>query len=339
LKVIVARTDGIGDLLSATALIRELRRAGHAVDVLASEYAALVLLNNPDVHKVIRVRKDGSRDELRKEIEAGSYDVSICVFPDPLVASVLRKAGVPRRIGTVRRWHSLLNFNRPVFISRKRSVKHESEYNLDLARGLIGDPEPVRPYMYLSPAERAAAETLQARLGLEPGFVVLHPGSKGSAWNPDPRSYARLCEAIRSTTGRHVYVSGAESDRPAVEALLAACPPARGLVKTDFRLGLRELAGLVSRASCVLSGSTGPMHIAAALGVPTVSFFPPDVVRAMSETRWGPRGNAHAVVKPRPPYGDPQAAMNAITVEEVLASLSEVLRAEGSGSVPRARST
>lgn len=319
MKVIAARTDGIGDLLSATALFHELKRAGHEVTALVSPYAAPVLDNNPDVSEVIEYTKNNTQALLQRVRQLG-FDASVCIYPDPAVASIFRKAGIKKRFGTAYRWHSLFNFNRPVFVHRKKSVKHESEYNLDMAGELISSPLPVRPYMFLSEEETVMAGNLRKKYALDNGFIIVHPGSKGSAWNPLPESYASYCDAITSDGRRQVFLSGAASDIPVVEAVFGKCRNTHRIIKTRFDMNIRELAALISVSSCLVSGSTGPMHIACALNVPTVTFFPPDSIPQMSVTRWGPKGNKNAVIKP-PDKGD----MNMIKSGEVLNRIKEVL--------------
>ncbi len=325
MKIIAARTDGIGDLLCSTALFNELKRAGHYVGALVSDYAAPVVMENPDIDKLIIYQPENPEKTL-EEIKREGFDASICVYPDFKVASLLKKSGIKERYGTLLRWHSLFNFNRPVLISRKKSVMHEAEYNLKLAKRMIKEPYTVRYYMYLTADEKRKGFEIKAKIGLEDNFVIVHPGSKGSSWNPSAKNYALYCDAIAFASKRQVLIAGSESEKALVYEVFNYCVMKQRIMKLELKLNIREYASLIAVSSCFVSGSTGPMHIAAALSVPTLSFFPPDSIPQISEKRWGPLGNAHAVIKAKDGLKDPQEAINSIKAGEVLLKLTEVLR-------------
>jgi ADP-heptose:LPS heptosyltransferase len=88
-------------------------------------------------------------------------------------------------------------------------------------------------------------------------------------------------------------------------------------------LTLRELASLIFQSKVVVSNSTGPLHMAVALGVPTVSFYP-QVPRVTSAKRWGPFGNQeiNRVLSP----SNPDSPMSSILVEAALEAVMEILR-------------
>ena len=92
-------------------------------------------------------------------------------------------------------------------------------------------------------------------------------------------------------------------------------------------LGLRSFAAALGLGALFVSGSTGPMHLAAALGTPTLSLFPSQ--RAMSPLRWGPRGNRHGALSPaglgwRSPRG--MSTVDHISVDEAVNAAAFLLR-------------
>jgi heptosyltransferase III len=119
-------------------------------------------------------------------------------------------------------------------------------------------------------------------------LVVVHPGMGGSALNWPENHYVDLVRAMVSD-GRNVVVTGGKDE----EALLRRIETALGALKDKaiFYGGanagpIDELAGLFSWASLVVAPSTGPLHLAVALGKPVVCFYPP--IRVQSAIRWGP---------------------------------------------------
>ncbi len=88
---------------------------------------------------------------------------------------------------------------------------------------------------------------------------------------------------------------------------------------------LREFAAVIEASCLVVSGSTGPMHLAAAMGVKTLSFFPPDEVAAMRAKRWGPLGNISEIIKPAIVNKKPQEAMDTIPTEFITDKIRQLM--------------
>lgn len=154
------------------------------------------------------------------------------------------------------------------------------------------------------------------------GAVVVHPGASTPARRWPPQRFAAVArELVRS--GRRVVVTGSANER----ALALEVGERAGLAERDVvagRIGIAELAAVVAHAACVVSGDTGVAHLASAFATPSVVLFgrtPP--------SEWGPpRRSEHvALWHPRVDVrrastGHPDAALLAITVDEVLHALA-----------------
>jgi ADP-heptose:LPS heptosyltransferase len=98
---------------------------------------------------------------------------------------------------------------------------------------------------------------------------------------------------------------------------------------------ITTLKGIISAADLVVSGSTGPIHIAAAVGTFAVGIYPPE--SALSATRWGPRGSANKLFVP-PVHalrGNMQQAMDLIDLDEVCGFIEGRLSADNKSNVGR----
>jgi heptosyltransferase-3 len=111
-------------------------------------------------------------------------------------------------------------------------------------------------------------------------YLVVHPGASVPARAPGPEQAAELVRAL-SDKGWNVVVTGGPGETGLTAAVAGSCA-----VDLGGRTGLAELAGVLERASCLVSGNTGPAHLAAAVGTPVVSLFAPVVSAAM----WAPWG-------------------------------------------------
>jgi len=328
-RILICRTDRIGDLILTIPLIEtmKLRCPECGFDILASEYAAPILENNPCINNIIPVeigRLKGDRNyfkSLMLTLKENNYRAALAVYPDRAVARLLYKAGVINRIGTARRFHSIL-FNRHLFHSRKKSERHESEYNLDFLK-FFKEGESVRiPSVYLKESELEEARRLLESIDLKEPFIVIHPGSKGSAPAWPTGHFAGLYENL-TENGLNVILTGSLNEVDVIQYM-------EKRIKAKIRnivgkTGLRTLAAVLSLAGLVVANSTGPLHIAAASGTSVIGFYPND--RVMSPKRWGPLGEGHTVFTP-----EPGAGMDSIPVADVADAVMSRMDKAGASS-------
>lgn len=319
-KILVSRTDGIGDLLLTTPLIKALKesRGNPYVSVLASRYASAALQNNPSVDEVI-VYEKGNEKSIIKKLKLGNFDCAVAAYARPEIAWLLFAAGIKERYGTANRWYSPVLFNRRVNVSRKKSEKHEADYNLMLAYDICGEVAADREYMYLSEVELRQGREYRIKKGLPEKFVIVHPGSKGSAWNISEKKYAELIDELCKLNTWGLLITGGPAERDKLSRIKSMVKNTGGCAGfMEEELDFRTFAGVIAASSCVISSSTGPMHMAAALGVNTLSFFPPDAVAAMASRRWKPLGNKSDIIKPSVQRKSAEESMDTIGVNEVI---------------------
>src|SRR5574341_317059 len=182
-KVLVIRTDRIGDLVLTTPLFQVLKQnyPRLKLSALVSDYAQPILELNPYLDEVITY-STADRNTLLKTLQAKHFDLAILVYPRFRLVWLAYRAGIPVRIGTAYRWYSFL-FTHKIRQHRKRVDKHELEYNLELLTPLGLKVQGILPSIFLSKSELQAAEQLLQRHGLRPEDlkVVIHPGGGRSS--------------------------------------------------------------------------------------------------------------------------------------------------------------
>jgi ADP-heptose:LPS heptosyltransferase len=295
MNILLVRPDGIGDEILSLPVATELRRAmpGARVTFLSSVYAAPVLAHHPDLDEVLTVT---GQEPLGALIQLYRRDVDAALFLKPfrrhMTAAWL--ARVPLRIGTGYRWYSLL-LNRRVYEHRSDFSRHESAYNCGLLRGLgLALGEVSRPRLVVTAEEQDWARKFLGATSAR--RVLVHPGGFSSrAWKP---AHFRDLVVSLARDGHEVLLTGsaAERDKLQSDAPIRGWP--EGIRDLTGQLTLRQLMAVIAESHAVVSMSTGPMHIAAALGVPTISIFDPR--RSQSPTRWRPTG-AGVVLHPKVP--------------------------------------
>lgn len=327
MNILLVRPDGIGDEILSLPVASALRRLRPDVRVsfLSSAYAAPVLEGHPDLEAVLTLTGKESFQELVSLFKRG-FDAAVFLKPFRRLMAAAFLARVPLRVATGYRWYSLLA-NRRVFEHRSDFARHESQYNLGLLRGLGLEPgHPLRPRLAVSDAERQEAGLrLQA---LPPSRVLVHPGGFSSRqWKL--RHYGDLARGL-AERGLGVVLTGSAAEGDRFREASGSQGASGPLLDLMGKLTLRQLMAVIASVRAVVSGSTGPAHMAAALGVPTVSLFDPR--RNQLPVRWQPLGEG-VVLRPDVPtcercvyeacpYWD---CLDRITVEQVVERLTQVM--------------
>ena len=295
MNVLLVRPDGIGDQIVCLPVAAALRRLvpGVKVAFLSSAYAAPIFDHHPDVDRIVPITGNESFRESIRLFRSG-FDAAVFLKPFKSLMLAAWIARVPLRIATGYRWYSVLA-NRRVYQHRRDFSKHETEYNLGLLSGLGLKPgSPVRPKLVVTTSERQAAEARMSRLSAK--RVILHPGGFAARrWRGE--HYWRLAHRL-VYAGFGVVLTGTAPERERFyrESIAPGVMP--GMLDVMGELNVRELMAVIGSSHVVVSGATGPAHLAAALGVPTVSLFDPR--RNNLPLRWQPMGKG-VVLRPNVP--------------------------------------
>jgi len=302
-RILVSRSDRLGDLILALPFVETLkvRYPECRIDVLASLYASPILENNKRIDGIVRVQNDQLvasrhyRKELEQKIRKAGYSVVVALYPERHICRMFHQLRISHRIGTAGRFHSVF-FNHRLMHSRKANKKHEHEYNQDFLKYFKDGPTVTTPSVHPTEKELGHARRLLTKLGLNGNFAVVHPGSGGSA---DRWPMERFIEFYRDLEqlGIPAVITGSEEEgrqiRAATERMGIQVREMTG--ETD----LRTLAAVLSQASLVVANSTGPLHLAVAVGTHVVGLYPRRKI--MSPVRWGPVGEGHQVIQPLDP--------------------------------------
>ncbi|MCX7699045.1 MAG: hypothetical protein N2114_06230, partial [Candidatus Goldbacteria bacterium] len=191
------------------------------------------------------------------------------------------------------RWYSFL-FNRRVKIHRRYNQMHEADYNLKLAEDIIGVKKVERLFFYLTNEEMNSAKKYLKAKGLSPDYFIVYPGGAGSAKNLSLENYAFLIDIIKEKFSEiDILIASGKNEQNKVLCLYDKVKNKKNIFVMDENLTIRELAAVINNCKIFISGSTGPMHIAAALNVKTLTFFPE---KGVSPVRWGPIGNISEII-------------------------------------------
>ena len=310
-RVLVTKLRHHGDVLLTSPVYATLGRAApHAeIDALVYRETAPLLANHPAIARIHTIdrawKRQGPRVQIAAEaslvraLHARHYDLLIHLTEHPrgaTLAHLLRPRYAVTRERPRDEWFWRARFTHFYRLPRM-TPRHAVEANLDALRRIGVYPEPADKKLVLVPGDAANAriDTLARERGIAAGFVHAHPGSRWMFKCAPPEQTAALFERIVAG-GHSIVVTGAPDarERDLVTQIVAqmAVPARARVVDLTGELSLPELAALTARARAFVGVDSAPMHIAAAMGTPTLALFGPS-----GEDEWGPwRVRARVVV-------------------------------------------
>jgi ADP-heptose:LPS heptosyltransferase len=296
-RILVIRNDKLGDFMLAWPAFSLLKRQypdAH-ITALVPAYTRPMAELCPWIDAVMIDDQRGPvlADAIRlsRLIRTGRFDVSISLFSELRTALALWLTRVPVRVGPATKLAQLF-LNRRLRQKRSQSAKPEFAYNTDLVRHFITlqgdqplDPQPP-PLLQFNPSEIAAlkqAYQQQHNIADDLRHVFIHAGSGGSAINLSLQQFAELAGRINEAGRFHFVLTAGPDELETAKALSELISPISHSVYHSTQ-GLVAFSKFIATCDLFISGSTGPLHVAGALNVPTAAFYP--ARRSATPLRW-----------------------------------------------------
>jgi heptosyltransferase-2 len=301
-NILIRATNWIGDAVMSLPALRAVRvRFPEArISVLARPWVLDLYSREHFADQIVpyTCRNLSDKFSLARTLRSQRFDCAI-LFQNALEAAALAfAAGIPERIGYARDHRSLL-LTRAIAVPKPREVpRHERFYYLELLRraGLIDTlPSADEPIRLEGAAEaRQEGALLLAEAGLACPVIGMSPGAAfGGAKQWLPERFAEAAVEVADAGGRAVAIFGSPAEHDLCEQVREQVA-GRGIRSHNFA-GETSLARFISMAAACdvfLTNDSGPMHIASALGVPTVAVF-----GATDHTATGPTGPLARVIR------------------------------------------
>lgn len=338
-RILVARTDRIGDVLLSTPVLQALRQAyPHAyIAAMVSAGCREIVEGNPFIDDVLVYDKDTIHKgwvaswRFARMLQKKKFDVALALHPTNRVHMVLFGAGIPRRIGYDRKSGFLLTDR--LKHTKQEGVKHEAAYNMDLLAPLgITVQDPVL-YMPKNDDADRYINVLLEEAGIKPHdtIIALHPGASCPSKIWPLQRFAEVADALHKQYGWHVVLVAGSCN--AAHAAVVAQAMKSPVINLAGRTTILQLGSLLSRAAIFVSNDSGPVHVAAAVGTPVVSIFGRSQA-GLSPRRWGPLSRKGRIL--HKPVGcidclahnckKQFACLSAITVDDVVQTVASVLK-------------
>lgn len=296
-KILIARNDKLGDFTLSLPVFALLKAAlpDSTLTALVPEYTRPIAEMCPAIDNIIvdpgPDAGPAAQHALLDSVRAARFDAVLALFSTTRIGLLAWRACIPARYAPATKLAQVF-YNHRLRQRRSRSLKPESEYNLDLARARLADrhvtipPTPAPPYLHIDGAEVARLRAQLCRqhaLSPDARLVFMHPGHGGSANNLSGQQFAELANRIQYPGPLAIVVSAGPGEVTQAHAVADAITAHTACVY-ESNQGLRRFVEHIAFADLFISGSTGPLHVAGAMNRPTCGFYTKR--RSATHLRW-----------------------------------------------------
>ena len=280
-NLLIRGTNWIGDAVMTLPAISAVRQTfpGARITILVKPWVAELFHLCPDVDEVMIFQSPGPHDgvagkwRLAGELRKKNFDTAILLQNAIEAAIIALMAGIPVRAG----------YNSDVMgpllshsVRRTRAVReiHQTGYYLEMVRALGCETSDAKVHLDAGRESGPLAESLIGRFGLDKGRLLIGM-APGAAYGPAkkwfPERFAAVSDRLADALPVQTVLFGSAGDRESTDAVRrSATFP---ILDLAGQTSLKEAMALMSRCRVFVSNDSGLMHVAAALGVPTVAIF------------------------------------------------------------------
>jgi heptosyltransferase-3 len=345
-RALVVKLRHHGDVLLASSVLGALKAQAPRleIDALVYDDTAPMLEGHPALarlHTVGRrwrglgpVARAAAEWRLFAELRSRRYDLIVHLSEQPRGAWLARTLGArygvaPRQPARGAWWARSFSHLYPLVQNGRR---HQVELNLDALRRIGAQPSVEQrrvAFVPGEPAERRVAALL-AEHGVAPGtFIHVHPASRWRFKCWPAAKNAELIDRLAQAGRRAILTAAPDADELALVEDIVRRASSRP-VNLAGQVSIKELGALSACARLFVGVDSMPMHLASAMGVPTVALFGPS-----GDIEWGPWNVAHRVVTSNHPCrpcgydgcggGKLSECLTTVSVDQVFAAAQELL--------------
>jgi heptosyltransferase II len=302
-KILLARTDRLGDLVLTTPAIKAIRKAypDAYIAMVVRPYAYLVVKDNPYLDEVILYDKYGEHRSFIATIRFGMYirrrgfDRAVIFHPTNRMHIIAYIANIPRRIGYDNKLKFLLTDK--IKNTKHEGAKHEKDYTLDTLKPLgieIAENELLVPVDDIS---KKQAEDILARHGFKKSdkIIAIHPGASCASKIWPSERFAKLSDLLITRHNVKIIILGGNDKRDMLCVDVLKKFMQNKAIFLNGILDITQLAAVLQKAVVFISNDSGPVHVATAIGTPVVDIFG-RAQPGLSPSRWGPLGLKDIVI-------------------------------------------
>ncbi len=286
-SVLISRIDSVGDVVLSLPVAGMLKKKfpGIKIGLLAAQYTKAIADSCEHIDEFIDIDHFFKNEVL---INGFPPDAILHLVTNPLVANRAKELKIPLRIGTMSRLHHWFNCNKLIWLSRRSSGMHEARSNLKILKPFgINKAFSFNEISLLYGLTRleVLSEEFRNLLDKNKFNIILHPKSRGNAREWPAGHFIELINSLEPERYK-VFLSGVESEKKDLQQIEDAV--INPVINLAGRISLAQFIPFIAAADGLVSNSTGPLHIAAALGKNTLGIY--SSLTHMNPVRWAPIG-------------------------------------------------
>lgn len=296
-NILVIRNDKLGDFMLTWPALSLLKKQypDSKITVLVPPYTEPMAKLCPWIDNVLLDDQHKSLFSdvltLTHKIRKNNFDISISLFTETRTAAATFLSRIPCRIAPATKLAQFFS-NKRLRQRRSESSKPEYKYNTDLVKFFVklqgGTPiQPQQPpYLRFDAAttQNMRSQYIQERnISTDSRLIIVHPGTGGSALNFSVEQYSELIKCIAEQIDAYFIITAGPGEDEIVEDLSSLLPEVDHNVYISTQ-GLVSFSQFIAMCDLFISGSTGTLHIAGALDIPTAAFYP--ARKSATPLRW-----------------------------------------------------
>jgi len=325
-KILICRTDKLGDFVLSLPSFILLKKAlpNTKLIALTQEYTKPIAELCDSIDEIITIPKSSSKLmtilNTVKVLKQHNIDTSISLFTTSTVAISLLLSSISYRFAPATKIDQIF-YNFKLRQSRSKSLKPEFEYNIDLIKYYLDSINVKcnrkfnRPVLKFDKEELIKTKKLfcsKYNISTSEVLIFIHVGSGGSANNLSTEQFALLINKLATTIHAVFVLCEGPEDSDNVTKTIKSLKSVN-YIQYISNNGLLEFTKNIAIANFFISGSTGPLHIAGALDIPTAGFYPNR--RSATLTRWKTINSENNLIGFSPP--DNTDDMSTIDIEYI----------------------
>jgi len=271
-KILCIKPRGIGDIVLSTIILGSLAAyyVNAKIDYLTEPFAASSVEDNPLINKVLTMGKTEFPLWVAMRVRKGKYDLLLDLWSNPRTAQIAFLSGIKYRVGFSYRGRKYA-YN--ILATSERGAGHSAEHNLEILKPLNIPVISLKIHFHIPEKDSRFAQKFFSNNYTDGTFVTgIIPSGGWASKRCDASKWVEICQSIRNMYNTEFLILWGPGDENDAEYIISNLGGHAMLApKTD----LKQMAGLINKCGLILANDSGPMHIAAALGKPTLGIFGP----------------------------------------------------------------
>lgn len=271
-KILIIKPRGIGDVILSTIVLKNIKSELKDCEIhyLTENFASSVLENNPYISKIFTFKKSFFENlqlifSLRKE----NYDVIFDFYSNPRTAQFTFLIKAKLKVGYNKRGR---NYAYDLKITLNNPNLHSALAHLEFLSAIGINSTSQEIVYFITKEEKIYADDFFQKNQLNENCIAIIPGGGWSSKRCEPEKFAEICREINKLWNFKFLILYGKEDFEDAKKIFELTSDVSVL---GSETSVREMVALISKCKAVIANDSGPMHLSAAIGVPTIGIFGP----------------------------------------------------------------